>query len=342
MDRPLVTFALFSYNQRQFIRKAVRAALAQTYSPLEIVFSDDCSEDGTFEIIQEEVATYSGPHKVVLNSNGHNLGMGEHVNHVMELASGELIVAAAGDDISLPTRTEELVRAWSKGENFSVYSNAVIIDEDGRSKGTFTNHGAEPIRSWKEMIRSGMGVFGCAHAWDRAVFDIFGPLPKGIVSEDLTISFRSALLGRVAYLDKCLVQYRRHGANISKDANHIFQMDLSQFISWEVINARTERVHYESWLRDALLLISSCSEARPEGLRAAEGARSRIELCDLVASVEDRHKWDRIRNCLRVVKYAGNIGIKQVMKASIFAVSPMLYFNIRRWRLKLRNNLSRA
>ena len=53
-DRPLVTFALFAYNQEEFIREAVEGAFAQTYEPLEIILSDDCSSDRTYEIIQED------------------------------------------------------------------------------------------------------------------------------------------------------------------------------------------------------------------------------------------------------------------------------------------------
>ena len=52
-DRPLVTFALFAYNQEQHIREAVDGAFSQTYEPLEIILSDDCSTDRTFEIMQE-------------------------------------------------------------------------------------------------------------------------------------------------------------------------------------------------------------------------------------------------------------------------------------------------
>ena len=52
-DRPVLTFAVVSCNQEQFVREAVEAALAQTYSPLEIILSDDCSDDRSFEIMQE-------------------------------------------------------------------------------------------------------------------------------------------------------------------------------------------------------------------------------------------------------------------------------------------------
>jgi glycosyltransferase involved in cell wall biosynthesis len=35
--RPLLTFALITYNQTAFVAEAVRGALAQTYTPLEII-----------------------------------------------------------------------------------------------------------------------------------------------------------------------------------------------------------------------------------------------------------------------------------------------------------------
>ena len=56
---------MIAYNQARFIRQAVESALAQTFSPMEILLSDDCSTDGTFEIIQEVVKGYSGHHNVV-------------------------------------------------------------------------------------------------------------------------------------------------------------------------------------------------------------------------------------------------------------------------------------
>ena len=112
-ERPLITFALFAYNQEQFIEEAVQGALSQTYSPLETILSDDCSSDRTFEIMSRTADEYQGPHTIILNRNEPNLGLVPHVNKViMELSHGELIVMAAGDDISLSERTETLWRAW--------------------------------------------------------------------------------------------------------------------------------------------------------------------------------------------------------------------------------------
>ena len=60
-SNPLISFVLLAYKQEKYIREAVEGAFAQTYSPLEIILSDDASPDGTFEIIQEMAAAYQGP-----------------------------------------------------------------------------------------------------------------------------------------------------------------------------------------------------------------------------------------------------------------------------------------
>ena len=52
---------------------------------------------------------YKGPHKVVLNKNKSNLGLAGNLNCCLELARGDLIVIAAGDDVSCPDRTAKLV-----------------------------------------------------------------------------------------------------------------------------------------------------------------------------------------------------------------------------------------
>ena len=71
-ERPLVSMIITAYNQEGYIRATIEGAFSQTYEPLEIVMSDDCSPDGTFAIMEEMAAAYSGPHKLVLNRNPKN------------------------------------------------------------------------------------------------------------------------------------------------------------------------------------------------------------------------------------------------------------------------------
>ncbi len=67
-DRPLLTFILLAYNQERYIAEAVEGALGQTYSPLEIILSDDCSGDRTFELMKEAADEYRGPHEVIVRT----------------------------------------------------------------------------------------------------------------------------------------------------------------------------------------------------------------------------------------------------------------------------------
>lgn len=214
--RPLITFALVAYNQEQYIREAVQGAFAQSYSPLEIILSDDCSPDGTFGIMEELAKIYRGDHRIVLNRNDTNLGLGGHVNRIMELAQGEYIVIAAGDDISLLERTERTFEAFvaSKGRTMAVFSDCIEIDECGKEQGVVSAKPPERFTELPEMCRHLFrGITGATSAWHRSVFDVFGPMLPEIVFEDRVIAFRAALLGSVSHISVPLVHYRRHGEN---------------------------------------------------------------------------------------------------------------------------------
>ena len=225
--RPLISFCLFSYNQEQFIRKAIEGALSQTYSPLELILSDDCSSDGTFAIMQEIAATYKGPHKIILNRNSTNLGFVQHVNRVCgELAKGELIVMAAGDDVSFPNRTRCLAEAWvENGRPGGVWSSFEEIDSTGmripeqsclnifsKERNTPDNK-AERLRGFAET--DSFKVPGCSAAWSRKLFELFNILPRGAFCEDTALAFRAHLTDGVVYVPDCLMAYRRHSQNMS-------------------------------------------------------------------------------------------------------------------------------
>lgn len=224
-ERPLITFILLAYNQEQFVADAVAAALAQTYQPLEIILTDDCSPDGTFRIMSEMAQAYRGPHKIVLNRNPENLGICGHINGAVGLSKGELILLAAADDISLPERTLVLYQHWQEqgGCADSIFSDAFIIDEEGRRIGRLFEKTAPSFAgSIEEAVRrGGVGVPGCTHMFSKRIFDVFGPLDPETVAEDMVIPFRSLLRGGVTFVDLPLVSYRVHGSNESIAATKI-------------------------------------------------------------------------------------------------------------------------
>ena len=210
-DKPLVTFALIAFNQEEYIADAIAAALAQTYQPLQIILSDDASKDRTFEIMKEMAGRYRGPHQVILNRNERNLGTGAHINTLMELCTADFVVIAAGDDVSLPDRTERLTSAWlSSGRRAkSVHSKASCIDELSREIGkAHQGQISTTCASVLEFAECGKGVLGATQGWDMEVFRKFGPLLHGADLEDVVIPLRALLLGEIRFVDEALVRYR--------------------------------------------------------------------------------------------------------------------------------------
>ncbi len=216
MSQPLLTFFVVSYKQERFIREAVAGAFAQTYSPLEIILSDDASSDRTFEIMQEMAGEYRGPHKVVLNRNPKNLGIGAHVNRVVELANGELLVGSAGDDCSLPGRTEKTYQAWEQSQRraTSIFSSYTEMSEDGKLLAV-RSESQPDLSRLQDRVRAWNVAKGCAHAFSKTVFREFGPLSNDVCFEDAAINFRSWAFHPVLHVTESLVHYRIHGQAVS-------------------------------------------------------------------------------------------------------------------------------
>ena len=221
-DRPLVTFALFAYNQEQYIREAVEGAFAQTYEPLEIILSDDCSSDRTFEIMQEMAAAYEGPHEVRVRQSEVNFGIARHFDTVMRIASGNWVLVAAGDDISNPARTAACVNvALSHGDlgvieigckNFSGGFNALLNNDT--ALGAYTSN--LRVFSLKDVLDGSMtGLIGAGRAYARDAYTKFSPLLDDCPAEDTPALFRCLYECDGVFVDHELVGRRIHSENLS-------------------------------------------------------------------------------------------------------------------------------
>ncbi|MGE5385240.1 MAG: glycosyltransferase family 2 protein [Betaproteobacteria bacterium] len=212
-DFPLVTLLFICYNQQESVGPALAGALAQDYPNLEIVISDDASQDATYACIEAMLEGYAGPHRIKLLRNAQNLGIGGNIDHAVRQSSGELIFIGAGDDISLPERVSATVRFWReqdcKPDLIAAYLND--IDSAGNFHGVLRITDLAAYRSLEDWTRSPPHVIGAAQAWTRRLFDRFGGLPKGVVGEDMVMAFRAIATGSAVTLPVPLVNYRRGG-----------------------------------------------------------------------------------------------------------------------------------
>ncbi len=274
-DRPLVTFALFAYNQEKYIREAVEAAFSQTYSPLEIILSDDCSNDRTFEIMEEMARQYCGSHLVKVRRNTVNVGTALHVQYAFDQSSGQLFVVAAGDDISISDRVKKLVATW----------HAAGLPEGVVHSGRETFRDGQIIAQMppKRTEFSGRELEGAANAqwlpaaaptcaYTRGVFDHFAPLLGGGVIEDAPLFLRVALMGHFVACGESLIRQRLHDDNTGTGYSLATPSRWNRFMLSKLIAFRTMQRDLAGWTGDIDTVLRNRIEKRIlEVLRSVPG-----------------------------------------------------------------------
>jgi glycosyltransferase involved in cell wall biosynthesis len=92
---PLVSILIPVYNRRNLVGAALNSALNQTYPNIEIVVSDNCSDDGTWGYLQEIAGS---DNRIVLVRTPSNLGPVPNWGHCLKHSKGELIKFVFSDD----------------------------------------------------------------------------------------------------------------------------------------------------------------------------------------------------------------------------------------------------
>lgn len=213
MGRTKVSYYVFAYNHAKTVEAACYAALAQTYSILEVIFSDDCSSDETFKLMERIAKGYNGPHRIILNRNERNLGLIGHVNKLFEIAHGELIIGVSGDDVSVPEQTRKIVQAYEASDRSAllIHSSVVMIDQKGEEIGIWKPPIVTENLTKVEAALSLRLYIGATGAWNRKIYEQFGPITYPDTYEDLILGFRALMEDKICYIDEPLVRYAISG-----------------------------------------------------------------------------------------------------------------------------------
>jgi hypothetical protein len=212
---------LFAYNHEAFIEAALLSALRQDLAAYEVIVVDDASGDRTRAIIEEILAREEFSGRLVRTIfHERNQGVLAAVNAAMAMATGEIFLMMAGDDISMPNRlrcTEAIFEENPKVQ--LVYGEVEIIDEQGRLLCPVRSKGCarQSTYSFRRYGRIYAGALPCgaSAAYRRRLYDVFGPMGVGSHAEDNCYWVRALLLGVIHHDPACFVQWRRHGANLS-------------------------------------------------------------------------------------------------------------------------------
>ncbi len=222
-ELPSVAIILFCYNQENFIEESLNSCLNQDYGNLTIIISDDCSTDHTFDKIDKIIYRYTGPHKIKLNKNKKNLGIGKHFAHIMDnLVDDELAVICAGDDISTPNRVSRVVDEWLENKKPSLIAhNLIEINELNEEIEDFrtiqyslqdNSIHTNSTYSLHEYLKYHQPIpfLGAAVSYKVSSYKKFKTPQTYPDFEDHLMYFRALLDDGAYYFNEKLIRYRRH------------------------------------------------------------------------------------------------------------------------------------
>ncbi len=218
IDYPLVTVLCLCHNQEKFVEEAIRSVLTQSYPSIQLIVFDDGSSDKSVKTISQFLKDKPS---VLFHVNETNQGYTKSLNKALSYASGEFIVDLAADDVFMPTRIEEGVRALMKaapkyGVNFS---DAEIINERGLFLGFHSDqypHLSIPQGDvYKDLV---MRYFICPPTmlFRKSVIDHLGGYDDSLAFEDFDFLVRAARDFHFCYTPLPLVKRRLVSQSMSQ------------------------------------------------------------------------------------------------------------------------------
>jgi len=230
-----------------FLPAALDSIVAQTFKDWRLIVLDHGSTDGSTEL----AASYAERDpRVIVRSFPGARGLSGLLNAGLELCDCKYVLRQDADDVSLPDRMEVLAQAFEADPKLVVAGSlGDVIDAGGKNIGqidmptgphgiaagalfrTPVCHPAAALRL--DALRRLGEASGLAVRYGE---DFIGALPIGRrlevpgLAEDYFLFGQLALVAPCVNLDRKLIQYRWHGANVGA-TKHQAQMQMALDIS---------------------------------------------------------------------------------------------------------------
>lgn len=117
-----------AYNVEKYVEDAIRSIMNQTYTNLEIIIVDDCSDDNTYNIL---LRLKLEDCRIKLYRNNVNSKIVNTLNFALSKASGEFIARMDADDLAHPLKLEKQIEFLKNNSSISLVGcNYNVIDEN--------------------------------------------------------------------------------------------------------------------------------------------------------------------------------------------------------------------
>ncbi|VXD14558.1 Glycosyl transferase, family 2 (fragment) [Planktothrix serta PCC 8927] len=200
-EYPLVSVCIPAYNGELFIAEAISSILSQTYCKIELIISDDHSQDNTVAIAQSFQDQTTIPLSILTPNHQ---GLAQNSNFCIEQSQGKYIKFLYQDDILTPNCIEKMVTlaetdpeiglVFSPREMFFLNQNDIDLDLIAVYQEFANLH-----QSWSNLnsIQWGTELLADPNLWEH-------PINK--IGEPSTVLLRKSVLETVGYFDPQLNQ----------------------------------------------------------------------------------------------------------------------------------------
>ena len=210
---PRVSVLIPTHNRADFILGAVRSALAQTYSELEVIVGVNGCTDRTAELVR----AIDDPRLAVLE-RANTIPMYANFNALVEMAAGDFVLVLSDDDVLHPDAIAKLVAALESSHTRIAFGLARVLERGRHHRLPKTSpRGAVEWSEWiARYLDFGVAVYPCATLLPRDELRALGSYDEkrfGFAA-DVAAWFRiSQCCGHVAFCPEVVAEYVLHQAN---------------------------------------------------------------------------------------------------------------------------------
>ncbi|MGH2993230.1 MAG: glycosyltransferase [Solirubrobacterales bacterium] len=215
-----LTVLVVTYDHADYIETAIDSVLLQeTEFDYEVIISEDCSTDGTTEIVKQLAASH--PDRIRLLLSERNLNDNSVVRRGLEAARGRYVALLDGDDFwTAKTKLQqqfEFLEAHP-GCSSCFHNVNVIYEQDGTAPHLFNQDelprdvGApkpKPISTLADIVR-GDFIPSCSVVFRSEIGRELPSWFDELWAGDWVLHVLSAQHGDIAYLDEVMGTYRVH------------------------------------------------------------------------------------------------------------------------------------
>lgn len=214
-EYPILSVCVRSYNQCEFLKIAIDSILSQkTTFDFNIIVSDDCSTDGTRELLQDYSAQYPGKFCLVFGEK--NIGGPNNFRRVIETAQSKYVAFMDGDDYWVDNYKlqKQYDFMTTHPEYVGCFHNAYVRVNDCEDLCLFNSEFLNSCITFETIVRKHWFMPTSSEFVVRE--SIFFPEWYDTVpNDDYVINLGIAMRGNFYYMPDVMSVYRKHEKNLS-------------------------------------------------------------------------------------------------------------------------------